>query len=544
MKIIQKSIYSLLVCGALCGAGACKKGFEDMNTPYKDASESTASIPGLFNGLVSSMGKYGDDALNVSLLYPITNQQAYQNTVAPYLNYSVTYWSQYYPDLLVYKTILKKIAEQPNPQLFNNARFMASILIANKTLRMLDYYGDIPYSKASQASTGSQAYRPAYDAQLDVYTSVLTDLKNAADSLGMVTNPVQSSLGSFETFLNNDFTAWKKFANALRLRYAVRLYNKEKALADAIIADIIGGNKPLPENQNAADPSGLYLNNFGLWPNRVSSSSQILSSLASKWDSYRELSISNIRMSSNVWNQMSSTNDPSGSGIFDPRCYVYFMTNNADQWVPQPQNGSQPEGGRPYDDGTTRKAIGSDPANKFACVNYFMAYDRKFYPLLIVTEADVHFLKAEIYQRGMGVAKDIVKAKTEYEAGITASVNFWYAYTRLSEIWLTKPTAPTGLQMTAFLTNPAVLYNGANDADALKKIATQSWLATMFQPAETWATVRRTGLTPKDPTYNPSVVNRLPYPDDENINNHENWQKATNGDNPTAQVQKKVYWMQ
>ncbi|MRG44718.1 SusD/RagB family nutrient-binding outer membrane lipoprotein [Chitinophaga sp. SYP-B3965] len=541
MKIIQKSIYSLLVCGALCGAGACEKGYEEINTPYKDASENTASIGGLFNGLVSSLGKYGDDALNVSLLYPITNQQAYQNTVAPYLNYSGTYWGQYYPDLLVYKTILRKIEEQANPQSFNNAKYMASILMANKTLRMLDYYGDIPYSGASLANTeGVKFFRPAYDAQPDVYKSVLADLKAAAD--GLAVDPGQVSLGASETFLNSDYTAWKKFANALRLRYAVRLYNKEKVLAEGIITDIIGGNKPLPGNQNLAS---LYLDNFGLWPNRVASNGQILGALASKWDSYRELSISNIRMSSNVWSQMSSSNDPSGTGIYDPRCYVYFMTNNADKWVPQPQNGSQPEGGRPYDDGTARKGIGTDPANKFACVNYLMAYDRLFYPILIVTEADVHFLKAEIYQRGMGVAKDIAKAKTEYEAGITSSVNFWYAYTQLSTIWAaSRPTAPTAGQMTAFLTNPAVLFNGANDADALKKIATQSWLATMFQPAETWATVRRTGLTPKDPTYNPSVVNKLPYPDDENVNNHENWQKVTNGDNPTAQVQKKVYWMQ
>lgn len=538
MKIIHKSIYSLLVCGALCGAGACKKGFEDINKPYKDASESTASIPGLFNGLISSLGKYSSDAdaLNVSLLYPITNQQAYQNTVAPYLNYSGIYWSQYYPDLLVYKTLLKKISEQPSPQSFNNAKYMASIMMAQKTLRMLDFYGDIPYSQASQANVGPKDYRPAYDAQIDIYKSVLADLKAASD--GLAVDPTQSNLGSSETFLGNDFTAWKKFANSLRLRYAVRLYNKEKALAEGVITDVLGGNKPLPENQ---DPAKLYLNNFGLWPNRVSNA---LGALDSKWDSYRELSISNIRMSSNVWQQMSSTNATNGSGIFDPRTRVYFMTNNADQWVPQPQNGSLPEGGRPYDTGPERKPIGTDPANKFACVNYFLAYDRLFYPILIITEADVHFLKAEIYQRGMGVAKDIAKAKTEYEAGITASVNFWYAYTQLSTIWTTKPTAPTALQMTAFLTNPAVLYNGANDADALKKIATQSWLATMFQPAESWATARRTGLTPKDPTYNPSVVNKLPYPDDENINNHENWQKATNGDNPTAQVQKKVYWMQ
>ncbi|MGX5818729.1 SusD/RagB family nutrient-binding outer membrane lipoprotein [Chitinophaga lutea] len=534
---MKRIINKLLLSAILIGASACEKGFEDLNRPFKNAVQETATISGLFNGLVSSLGKYQDDALNVSLLFPITNQQAYQNTVAPWLNYSNGYWNMYYPDLLTYRILVKKIDEHVTPAIYNNVKYMASILIAAKTLRMLDYYGDIPYSKASLATEGPENYRPPYDAQADVYKSVLNDLKAAAD--GLSTDPSQVSIGAFESFLKGDITAWRKFANALRLRYAVRLYGKENALASSIITDIIGGGKPLP---NAQNPASLWSDNFGFWPSTIAASGNF-GALDSKWDSYRELSISNIRMSSNVWKAMSSSNDPNGTGIFDPRMFVYFMTNNADKWVPQPQDGSVTEGGRPYDQGDVRKAIGSDPANKFACVNYFMAYDRKVYPILIITEADVHLLKAEIYQRGMGVAKDVVKAKAEYEAGLRASVDFWYAYTQLSSTWITKPVKPDAVAMTAFLNHPQVLYNGADDAGSLRKIATQAWLATMFQPWEAWAIVRRTGLTPKDPNYAPSVVNKLPYPDDERINNPASWTAATGGKGPGDQVLTKVYWM-
>ncbi len=537
---MKRTIYSLLVCGLLFGSAACRKGFEDLNRPYSDADDSRISIPGLYNGMVESFTKYGDDAMNVSLLYPITNQQAYQNTLAPYVNYAGGYWGNYYPMLKNYRELIKLIEKQPDAAAFANVRHMATILMASKTLRMLDYYGDIPYSEAVKAADGSVNFRPAYDKHADVYKSVLADLKTAAD--GLTTAAGQTSIGASESFLKSDIAAWKKFGNALRLRYAVRLYNKENALGNEIITDIIGGNKPLPNGQNVA-ASDIWKDNFGLWPGNFSNAGTF-AALDAKWNSYAELSISNMRMSSNVWQQMSSTNDPGGTGIFDPRCYVFFMTNNADKWVPQPQDGSQPEGGRPYEGGmTTRRAIGADPANKFACVNFFMAADRVYYPILIITEADVHLLKAEIYQRGIGVAKDIVKAKAEYEAGLRASVDFWYGYAKNSGFWTTKPTPPTALEMTAFLANPKVLYNGANDADALRKIATQAWLATMFQPWEAWAIVRRTGLTPKDPNYTPSVVNKLPYPDDETINNHDNWQKATNGATPAQQVLQKVYWM-
>ncbi|MBO9152241.1 SusD/RagB family nutrient-binding outer membrane lipoprotein [Chitinophaga sp. GCM10012297] len=544
MKIIPNILFASVVFGALLSSVSCRKDFEELNQPYNQAGEATATIPGLYNGLVSSLAKYGDDILNVGVLYPTANQQAFQNISTPFINYAGGFWSQYYPDLVTYRSLLKKIAEQTDPASFNNVKYMATILLASKTLRMLDYYGDIPYSQAGKANEGATSFRPAYDAAPDVYKSVLEDLKEAAD--GLSNDASQVSIGASESYLGGDITAWKKFGNALRLRYAVRLYNKENAVASAIITDIINGNKPLPNNQQAGS---MQKNNFGFWPNLVTTTSTTKESLDSKWNSYRELSISNMRMSSNVWNQMSSTNATNGSGIFDPRCFVFFQTNDANLWVPQPQDGSQTEGGTPYGtpgaaEITARKPFGTDAGNKFASFNFWIAYDRLFYPILVITEADVHFLLAEIYQRGMGVPKDVTKAKTEYEAGIRSSVDFWYDYTKTSAVWTTKPTAPTPAQMTAMLINPKVIYNGANDADALRKIATQAWLATMFQPWEAWAIVRRTQLTPRDPNLPPLSVNRMPYPDDENVNNHENWQKASGGKSATDQVSVKVYWMQ
>ena len=535
MKRNHKILYSLLIFGMIISGTSCKKGFEEINTPYKESSVATVSIPGLFNGIAKGLTDE-DNTLYVSLFYPITNQQGVQNIQAPYLNYTSSLWRNYYPALFNYKALLKKISEQTNPQVFNNVKYMANIMMASKTLHMLDYYGDIPYSAAALASNGTEFYRPKYDKQIDIYKSVLADLKAAADGISNGTD--QTNISSSDSFLKNDLDAYRKFANALRLRYAVRLYGKEQALASEILADVIGGNKPLPNNQSAAS---LDRNNFGFWPSLVAPAVVT----ERQWYTFRETSVSNMRMSSNVWAQMSSNNNTDGSGIFDPRVYVYFQTNDADQWVAQPQNRSIADGGTPYPNKDTkmRNPIGSDPNNKFSAFNYFMVYDEVYFPYLVITEADVHFLKAEVYQRGMGVAKNIALAKTEYEAGITSSVNFWYAYTQNAARWLTKPTAPTVIQMTALLNNPSFLYNGASDADALTKIATQAWLATMFEPAEAWAIVRRTGLTPKDPTYTPAVVNKLPYPDDESTNNNANWQAQTGGANPTVQMLTKVYWM-
>lgn len=533
----QKYIYGLLVIGMMTCITSCEKGFEEINTPYKESSVATVSIPGLFNGIAKSITDE-DNTLYTTLFYPITNQQGTQNIQGRYLNYTSSLWTKYYPTLYNYKAMLKKIEEQPNPQAFNNVKFMANIIMASRTLHMLDYYGDIPYSNAALASDGTAFYRPTYDKQLDVYKSVLADLKAASD--GIVTSPDQTNIGSSDSFLNNNLTAYRKLANALRLRYAVRLFGKEQALASEIITDIIGGNKPLPNNQVN---NALQNDNFGSWPSVVPPTNPDY--FDRQWYAFRANEISNMRLSTNVFAQM-TTNiaDQTGASIYDPRCFVFFQTNNDDKWIAQAQNGSQSDGGNPYKDGaTSRQPIGSDPANKFSTFNFFMVSDYKNFPYLIITEADVHLLKAEIYNKGMGVAANPALAKTEYEAGITSSVNFWYAYTQNSSWWTVKPTVPTAIQITAFLNHPAVLYNTSNQADGLKKIVTQAWLATMYQPAEAWAIVRRTGLTPKDATYTPIVANKLPYPDDESTNNNANWKAVTGGAVPTAQLLTKVYWM-
>lgn len=541
MKLIQRSIYSLLVLGTI-GVSSCTDGFEDLNQPYKDASISTASVPGLFNGLARNASAGEGSVLSVSLFYPITNQQGAQNTFVPWINYTSGPWNNYYPSLLNYKALIAKIAEQPQPEAFNNIKYMATILMASRTLRMLDLYGDIPYSQASSSDKGTQYYRPAYDKQADIYKSVLADLKTAADGI-VIGSTTQSLIGTSDSFLGGDLETWKKFGNALRLRYAVRLYGKEQALATEIITDVLGSNKPLPVNQDVSSFTNMRKNNIGTYPSLLS---PILDADFSdrQWYIFREPSVNNIRMSDNVWKQMSSTNDVTGTGIFDPRIHIFFQTNNADQWVPQPHIG-QTDGGAPYaDNGTgSRKVIGADPANKYAAFNFFTIYDFRDFPYILISESDVHFLKAEIYQRGMGVAKNTATAKTEYEAGITSSVNFWYGYAQNSPIWLVKPAAVTAAQMTKFLTTPAVAYNGANDTDALTKIATQSWLSTLYQPIESWATVRRTGLTPKVAGYNPAAVYKLPYPNDEKNNNLANWTAATNGADEATQAATKVYWM-
>jgi hypothetical protein len=424
---------------------------------------------------------------------------------------------------------------------------MATILISYKTLQMLDRYGRIPFSQAGLASEGPEKYRPAYDEEATVYKSVLADLATAVSSIktGAASN-TQVFIGAYESLLANDFDSWIKFGNAIKLRYAVRLYAKEQALATGIITDLIGGNKPLANDiAYGNDWIKMRKNNPGNYPQLVAGN------VPGSWFdrffyAFREPSVSAIRLSDNVWNQISSNAANDGSGIFDPRARIWFMPNNSGKWVPQKQDRSEVEGTTNiYPNANVPLPPNTATDNKFAGFNWYLIRDWEQFPYVLLSEAEVHFLKAEIYAKGMGVAVDWVKAEVEYKAGITSSVNFWYSYvaSNTGTIWpssIRPSLSPTAI--ATFLSHPKVAFHLGQDATNLQKIITQAWLAAIFEAPNAWAIARRTGMTPKTA---PAVTqyNKLPYPTDESINNRENWMKAGNGDAPNVEMMKKVYWM-
>ncbi|MBZ4189696.1 SusD/RagB family nutrient-binding outer membrane lipoprotein [Niabella beijingensis] len=545
-NITTKIVSRLTVVALFFTATSCTKGFEELNAPYKDVTVNTASPAALFNQL-SRNATNEDYTLHTGLLMPITNQQGVQNVTTPYTNYISSFWNNYYQDLADYKLIIKLISESTSPDAYTNLKSISTILMASKTLSMLDRYGSIPYSKAAEATNGATSYRPEYDDEASVYKSVLADLETSVNAIKIGAEATgQVALGNSESFLASNYTSWIKFGNALRLRYAVRLYSKETALAGTIITDILNGNKPLPDATTYADMEAMRQNNYGNYPQIVVPQNPDYGDRL--WYAFREVSVSNIRLSSNVWNQLSSTNANNGSGIFDPRTYVWFMPNNAGKWVPQPQDKSVAEGSSSLYPNTGTNAPAEPNTlkdNKFSGFNFYLVRDHTALPYIIISGADVHLLKAEIYARGMGVSADFGKANQEYRAGLTASVNFWYTYVKTTTggIWPSSKPVLAAAAISNFLAHPKVALKAGDNVGNLRKIITQAWLAALWEQPEAWAIVRRTGLTPKDAVYAPQVFNKLPYPNDEEVNNRDNWMKVTNGETPDAQATKKVYWM-
>lgn len=126
------------------------------------------------------------------------------------------------------------IKEAKNDTNLVNYEAVAKILKVMIFAQLTDTYGDLPYFEAVSAIDGD-ILKPAYDTQEDIYNDFFVELRDAASML-------DASKGlDGDLIYQGNVEKWKKFANSLRLRYAMRLVNvnleKARAEAQAAIQD-------------------------------------------------------------------------------------------------------------------------------------------------------------------------------------------------------------------------------------------------------------------------------------------------------------------
>ena len=96
----------------------------------------------------------------------------------------------------------------------------ACMIRAITMLRVADCYGPMPYSQVKKGN-----FYVSYDTQEQVYTSILSDLANAADVLYnyYVETNGNAPLGANDPVFDGNYSGWAKLANSMRLRVAMRI---------------------------------------------------------------------------------------------------------------------------------------------------------------------------------------------------------------------------------------------------------------------------------------------------------------------------------
>jgi len=520
---------------------ACRKDFEEIDTNPQGFT--TASDGSLFNGIIQSLLPTGNEQfyVNNEILYKQTQQAAL--TQSAWGNYTLgteDIWASYYKALPSVRELEKRFETyQPSPSV-TNMKAMLKITLAYKTFKLTDLFGDIPFSEAGYGFQNLDYLHPRYDSQRDIYLSLLDDLKWAAENINDTTAKVEpfTTFASFDKLFKGDLKMWRKFANSLQLRYAMRMSGKEPQIAGNIIKNIIENSLPV---LRGIDFTSNTLESACLWPSAGGFKNSSVS-----W-SFREHN--GLRMGSNIWHQFSESDDPDGNGIFDPRAYVFFEGDQYNKWVPFPQ---LPVGTTPSSQGIPYGSHRDDVSNysiknnvNYSPFNYFIVTDEDFMPIILMTSAEVYFIKAEALFRGIGVAVNKDQADIEYMNGINTSVLWWQAISNNMKLPLSGLKFPDKITIPSNLTTLTVLNHfgswvASSEEEKLTNIYTQRWIDAFRQPWEAYAETRRTKNTPHEG----DQINhfRMPYPPSETQYNTSNWNDAKarqGGDDPSV----KVWWI-
>lgn len=341
----------------------------------------------------------------------------------------------------------------------------AKIVLAERAAKMIDLWGDIPFSQAGNLETASTIKNPVFDEQKALYYSLISDLDEAATYFGSakLASGTQTTFAKADILLQGSTTKWQAYANSARLRLLMRISNYDEATAKAAVTTMLSSPTTYPlidgGNVGAYSPAS---SDVLLQPLTTTTSSTLYSALT-EIDSYWATDYKLNKV-------MLPANDPRIPVIYDK----YGTTSNG-TFVPNKTYRAMP---------ITYTSAQQDTAySKYSIVDSTTFLNNIKMPGIVITASEVNFLKAEAYERwGLG------NAQTAYNTALTQSVYFYYYLNTIGG----GSSVPSADAITAFLANANVNYTGTS-AQKLALIYTQKWVHFGFlQSDEAWSEYRRT----------------------------------------------------
>lgn len=492
----QRNYKIMALALIILGVSSCTKNFEKYNTNPNALSvnQTIAILPTAFGPLEQAIYSNYQVAQNLSA----DAYSGYMMSPDPFrgginnLNYAlVDGWNQagFNDQYNLVMGPVSKIAATGARTKAPDLWAVALLIRVEAMDRVTDRFGPIPYSKAGTAITSIP-----YDDQKTVYQQFFNQIDTAASNLQayIAANPGKTPLAGSDLIFNGDYTKWLKFANSLRLRLAMRIVKADAATAQQQAEkamSAVGGLLTTPADDAAIAQSGGRSND--LWV---------------VTDPYDD-------------NRMGASFQSYLTGYNDPRLPVYCKPATDALFAGQ------------YIGIRIGSNILSRPDyDTYASLNTATTFTQTA-PQLIMTAAEMWFLKAEAALRGWAGAGD---AQTNYETGINTSMQQWgvSAGSYISNA-VSKPVAYTdpknNVNNSPALSSITIKWDPlAGNEQKLERIITQKWLAIFPDGQEAWADYRRTGY-PKlftvvnnnsNNTINTDIqIRRLPFPTSEYNNN-------------------------
>lgn len=444
----------LLILGLAAFSASCTGDFDEINT-NQNAPVSVSSallLPQIERDIMSTVLGEAWGIGNIVIQQTAKNQFVNEDRYLwGELN---SIWNSVYDNARDLENIIQQSEEKGE----NNYKGIALVLKSWMFSLATDAYGDVPYSEAIHGKDGINY--PKYDTQEDIYNGILAGLEEANSILGSTGEVVAGDL-----VYNGNTDQWRKLANALRIRYLMRISNKRdvKGELTAIVSN--PSQNPI---FSAVEDGAVYRytasfpDQFPLYTTRIGSFNEFRAS-KTMLDKLVELG--------------------------DPRLDVFFRPTPETEGSDNPVYVGIPNG---LDDVSALQYNGGPQfQSRISAFFYEEAITQEGLGIakgVIMAYAEQQFLLAEAAEKGW-VNGD---ASTYYEQGIQASFGFY------------------GLETPAgYTAQPDVAYTGTQ-AQKLEKIGTQKWIALYFQGMEAWFDWRRTGYPQLQPSVDNQNEGRIP----------------------------------
>lgn len=467
-------------------------------------------------------------------------------------------WDRYYE--VAIKNLVDAIHKSEDKANLNAALRIHRVFLLSV---LADTYGDIP---ASEAGLGyiSGISTPKYDTVEEIYNWFFEELSACEAQLGTGSDRISGDV----TSLGGEAAKWKKYANSLRMRYAMRISDVNPQKAQKEFEAAVGAGYIASAADDAyikySDSPFTYYDGANDYDFRTNALGEIL---------YGQDPSSPTFISSTLFYQMQNTSDPRLYRI----CRHYYNIKRSQVKPDKEQNIDLTDEVLAY---FKRAGIGEEPCNTGAAwyENWMNVAETKEFPTLqkwadndantydnsdyrarlmrpclnidfempscpgiLFTYAEAELLLAEAKTKGWNVGGE---AESHYEAGVRAAMEM------LNNYYLTSNKISSD-EIDSFLArNP--LSDNPKEA-----INTQAWILHLMNPSEAWANMRRSdypavldrsrlgtfpgdGFVYDDPDL--SMPTRLRYPELEGQYNSINYHAAIERMGGTDDWHKSLWW--
>ena len=477
-------------------------------------------------------------------------------------------WDQYYG--IAIKNLRDAIAHSEDKPNLNAVLRIHKVYLMSV---LTDTYGDVPCLSINSSLEESTS-TPKYDKQEDIYNFFFDELKACVAQLGTGNDNISGDVTNY----GGDIDKWKKYANSLRLRFAMRIsdVNPTKAQAEfeAAAQDAAGyitvaeddafikyTNGPFTLYDGARDYD-FRVNALGeiLYGQDPTSPTFVCSTLFDYMKDNNDPRLYSISRHYNNVKRSELKPDKEGNVDLTTEVIAYLKKQGQEEapckpgaawwnnWINGPGN---------LDDVPTLARlvkmypeVGYDKNNfparmmRPALSIDFCQPDR---PGILFTSAEADFLLAEAITKGWNVSGT---ANDLFKDGIKASMQL------LNKHYLTDESIIAQADIDTYVTNIMAASPLTTAASAREAINLQAWILHMMNPAEAWANLRRADYPvlidrtkldkfTSDFTYDDDNLQtpvRLCYPILEKKYNGDNYQDALSRMGGKDDWHKRLWW--